>query len=145
MPSPRSPLSPYTTLFRSSGAWPVKPTTAAARRRPLRTTSSSLKQGGPAIWLGLRSEERVSRNAEPEISTLSLHDALPIFRSLACEANDGSSPSATITDNIIVAEARRPGNMARPKIGRAGQQECRARDLHSLPTRRSSDLQEPGL
>src|SRR5258708_1434572 len=30
-------------------------------------------------WFGLRSEERFSRNAETEIYTLSLHDALPIL------------------------------------------------------------------
>src|SRR5215211_5200805 len=34
----------------------------------------------PVIWLlvSMRSEERFSRNAETEIYTLSLHDALPI-------------------------------------------------------------------
>src|SRR4028119_469159 len=34
-------------------------------------------------------------------------------------------------------------SFSRAEIGRAVQQECRDRDLHSFPTRRSSDLQVP--
>src|SRR6476661_7082733 len=34
-------------------------------------------------------------------------------------------------------------NITKIEIGRAGQQECRDRDLHSFPTRRSSDLDNP--
>src|SRR5205823_3706360 len=35
---------------------------------------------------------------------------------------------------------RRPSRRSRQQIGRAVQQECRDRYLHSFPTRRSSDL-----
>src|SRR4026209_280445 len=88
----------------------------------------------------MRSEERFSRNAETEIYTLSLHDALPIW----------VQSSTSKAEPRVGRRTELPTKSGNPKvlidgfrhdeIGRAVQQECRDRDLHSFPTRRSSDL-----
>src|ERR1051326_7308624 len=85
---PRSTLFPYTTLFRSIGFPPVVST------RTSRKPASRSKALSPAIEN--RSEEHTSEllshsfisyslfffndTATPQIYTLSLHDALPIYR-----------------------------------------------------------------
>src|SRR6266540_3430239 len=88
----------------------------------------------------MRSEARFSRNAETEIDTLSLHDALPIYftrRQVAIQnrvaSNIGISQSTFSVKDIA-------GDPVLYEIGSAVQQECRDRDRHSFPTRRSSDL-----
>src|SRR4028119_803014 len=90
--------------------------------------------------MAMRSEERFSRNAETEIYTLSLHDALPISQ---------TSTSISYSDlrfNVGYRWKNGVLNFGKDnlsygyEIGRAVQQECRDRDLHSFPTRRSSDL-----
>src|SRR4028119_161148 len=78
MPSPRSTLFPYTTLFRShhhvAGGKDLKAggTHSGCAHHMLANKEVRISSGNK------RSEERFSRNAEPEIYTLSLHDALPI-------------------------------------------------------------------
>src|SRR5450631_3150440 len=75
-----------------------------------------------------RSEERFSRNAETEIYTLSLHDALPILK-------DGvnATPLPTVNTTGYIDHAAFLGtinpdtNKSGMEIGRAVQQECRDR------------------
>src|SRR4026207_2247363 len=140
MPSPSSPRFPYPTLFRSTIEHLTRDYVEGpegSKRAHFEEWSRLVnKRTDPA----LRSEERVSRNAEPELSTLSLPDALPIYdrapdpglrggaRGIQARAFRGMEPPGR--------QAHRP----RAQIGRAGQQECRARALHAFPTRRSSDL-----
>src|SRR4026209_2538039 len=89
-----------------------------------------------------RSEERFSRNAETEIYTLSLHDALPIWVKGWCQTRyDLIFPNSWCVNNPVISyDSIRL--LLNGEIGRAVQQECRDRDLHSFPTRRSSDLGE---
>src|SRR4028119_980552 len=140
MPSPRSTLFPYTTLFRSVvdmediKAGIPEYADAIVEQMTKVKTEKLLKK---AVR---RSEERFSRNAEPEIYTLSLHDALPICRGYGGyqSRNSGIRRCDSRTDDQ--GENREAAEKGGQKIGRAVQQECRARDLHSFPTRRSSDL-----
>src|SRR4026208_832737 len=93
----------------------------------------------------IRSEERVSRDAEPEIYTLSLHDALPICTRPRCR---GIRRTVWLDARSVYHQINRRSehiNGLPDQIGRAGQQGCRARDLHSFPTRRSSDLYSAAL
>src|SRR4028118_2249167 len=143
MPSPRSTLFPYTTLFRSFFA--ERPMAEIAGQLGVTESRVSQMRAEALILMreAMRSEERFSRNAEPEIYTLSLHDALPIFLR---RATDGRDRRAARRDRVpCLADACRGSDPdARgDEIGRAVQQECRARDLHSFPTRRSSDLSSP--
>src|SRR6266542_1659928 len=84
MPRPRSTLFPYTTLFRSYPRFPAPVEFIAAviayYVHPVNIQTACLIISND----GSRSEERFSRNAETEIYTLSLHDALPILPSLSC-------------------------------------------------------------
>src|ERR1051326_2105222 len=84
---PRSPLFPYTTLFRST-------TEAAIAEAPKKNAGGAGGMPGGGMG-GMRSEEHTSElqshsfisyavfclndTAPTEISTLSLHDALPIY------------------------------------------------------------------
>src|SRR4026207_2109438 len=140
MPRPRSTLFPYTTLFRSG-----------LKLSPVHSVLIEMSVLGWKEYelevmrdvfgnFVVRSEERFSRNAETEIYTLSLHDALPIWP----QAESGSQRSdrnerARLERVRTRSDARRVRKLRR-QIGRAVQQECRDRDLHSFPTRRSSDL-----
>src|ERR1051325_8261056 len=94
---PRSPLFPYTTLFRSGPPSPPGAVRAG--------TASSTSCGQNSLWTGCRSEEHTSELQSPhvisyavlffndpattEISTLSLHDALPIWTTLATGRSPG--------------------------------------------------------
>src|SRR3990172_3635144 len=83
---PRSPLFPYTTLFRSSA-------TRRARRATFSTRSTRRRRSGTASRSRDRKSTRLNSThryisyplfffndtAPTEISPLSLHDALPIF------------------------------------------------------------------
>src|SRR4028118_1244248 len=140
MPSPRSPLFPYTTLFRSGCAVPAQvlpEVNAPSVVAPVTPGERDLLYMPPPPQ---RSEERVSRNAEPEISTLSLHDALPIWLRGSCTSAAGGERSVGCCAGNSGRARPALHAAASAEIGRAGQQECRARDLHSFPTRRSSDL-----
>src|SRR4026208_1425175 len=140
MPSPRSTLFPYTPLFRSGRS----PSTGCSKRTRAIPARPWVQPRWPTSCgpgsCGTRSEERVSRNAEPEIYTLSLHAALPIWTlsidgvQQANSGHPGAPMGAAPMAYILWTR------FLRHEIGRAGQQECRARDLHSFPTRRSSDL-----
>src|SRR4028119_2260038 len=87
-----------------------------------------------------RSEERFSRNAETEIYTLSLHDALPILVLLQRSQGLVQAAWCLLDARLFQLQRRRLVDVEVHQIGRAVQQECRDRDLHSFPTRRSSDL-----
>src|SRR4028118_2268468 len=140
MPSPRSTLFPYTTLFRSAEARLLAPDRDQHRGLDAVAPADVAQPrqiGGVAL---ARSEERVSRNAEPEIYTLSLHDALPICRSSSPCPRSRPAPRARRRSAGRCRAAAADWRRSAREIGRAGQQECRARDLHSFPTRRSSDL-----
>src|SRR4028119_1031033 len=87
-----------------------------------------------------RSEERFSRNAETEIYTLSLHDALPIFTWEKLRTVNVGLDAQLFNNHVSFTAEYFNKTTFDIKIGRAVQQECRDRDLHSFPTRRSSDL-----
>src|SRR4028118_365755 len=80
MPRPRSTLFPYTTLFRSRADFLNSDAKGSAARLESARSSPLHLLGCGLHFLLWRSEERFSRNAETEIYTLSLHDALPISR-----------------------------------------------------------------
>src|SRR5580658_3400744 len=78
MPRPRSTLFPYTTLFRSAE---FTENIINGVERPVKAAelfAFTLRVRAGNTDNSARSEERFSRNAETEIYTLSLHDALPI-------------------------------------------------------------------
>src|SRR4028119_1111894 len=87
MPRPRSTLFPYTTLFRSALSELAKDLGKADIHKRYAPYAQNYKN----LWWDkynlFRSEERFSRNAETEIYTLSLHDALPI-----CVERTGKRP-----------------------------------------------------
>src|SRR4026207_2446164 len=142
MPSPRSPLFPSTTLFRSvrtpdQGYWRLVSATC--------WSSNAVKSFATWTRLGvgsLRSEEGFSRNAEPEISTLSLHDALPICQNTRPGVLEIGICNVLVQQRGQVVRYLDQTRRGQLEIGRGVQQECRARDLHSFPPRRSSDLSE---
>src|SRR3989337_170319 len=81
--------------------------------------------------------------SQPEIYTLSLHDALPI--------SGRTVMKAIARDRQIQARLRHGANCPGGRGGRTRRPrsekhtaEIPARDLHSFPTRRSSDLREDG-
>src|SRR5215471_14597538 len=78
MPRPRSTLFPYTTLFRSDRLEAFYDNPNALRDYFRDIGRMVLAAEGRKDHTTNRSEERFSRNAETEIYTLSLHDALPI-------------------------------------------------------------------
>src|SRR4028118_2201633 len=135
---PRSTLFPYTTLFRSLLQFARFDSTLAVQE-PRTVVALRLMFTFVPVALVLvgRSEERFSRNAE--IYTLSLHDALPISPAI-CKIRQhpgGARAPHSCCPSIDVHLCPSRACSGR-KIGRAVQQECR--DLHSFPTRRSSDL-----
>src|SRR5579864_8422527 len=78
MPRPRSTLFPYTTLFRSRKANDSHADCYQYFCVPEYGTANGRLHFHAVHFMRTRSEERFSRNAETEIYTLSLHDALPI-------------------------------------------------------------------
>src|ERR1044072_1504156 len=105
---PRSTLFPYTTLFRSTGGGPWRPSTARARSCWAATT-----------WRGARTADRKSTRlnsshtdisrmpssffndtATTEIYTLSLHDALPIYRRWPLATEYSESPKLLGSDDV---------------------------------------------
>src|SRR4026209_352654 len=78
MPRPRSTPLPYTTLFRSELMKNLKVDEEDLDEEVAGTGGSASLPLGVGATERQRSEERVSRNAETEIYTPSLHDALPI-------------------------------------------------------------------
>src|SRR4026209_829239 len=87
-----------------------------------------------------RSEERFSRNAEPDLYTSALQDALAIFHQWSLP--DVREPDEVVLVGNAIHQLGLTGraNDRRGEIGRAVQQECRARSLHFCPTGRSRDL-----
>src|SRR3989338_5261222 len=96
---PRSPLFPYTTLFRSLGAVPEMLGLAAVLIDPFRAgeevdialdrKSTRLNSSHSSISSAL---SFFNDPAPTEISTLSLHDALPISRRRSGNAGAGRGP-----------------------------------------------------
>src|SRR4026209_328772 len=78
MPRPRSTPFPYTTLFRSRPRGRGRGSIHGGNGIEARKHSGGNRQSHLNLTTKMRSEERFSRNAETEIYTLSLHDALPI-------------------------------------------------------------------
>src|SRR5713101_5456738 len=76
---------------------PVSSWKALNLRKTLLMASSVRLKPLNCSRLPCRSEERFSRNAETDIYTLSLHDALPIYIQTACLIMEG----AEFTENII--------------------------------------------
>src|SRR4028118_577827 len=144
MPGPRSTLFPYTTLFRSRRRWPRSRNWSARRRRRTPPTPACWWTRARPARARRRSEGRVRRNAGTEIYTLSLHDSLPISAKVA-EVKElvGKTAQANAAYARMLVDESATSTRA-TKIGRAGQEECRDRDLHSFPTRLSSDLGEGG-
>src|SRR5262250_1568494 len=140
MPRPRSTLFPYTTLFRSRGCLTVPRLTLMSLIKMMLVMVSVAAISKTFGLLQMRSEERFSRNAETEIYTLSLHDALPIsWMPDRTEANPNELNQDDARYGFRCCHLKNIWT-APNEIGRAVQQECRDRDLHSFPTRRSSDL-----
>src|ERR1044072_8144854 len=138
--TPRSTLFPYTTLFRSR--------VVCALMLPTRRASDHLLPlvlvmlAGAVLWNAHATDRKRTRldSRHTEIYTLSLHDALPISRSVRAHAPDTEvvGPPAAAR----AGHARRGGALERA-CDRSEEDTSRLpphRDLHSFPTRRSSDL-----
>src|SRR5476649_2174206 len=81
-------------------------------------------------------------SSHTEIYTLSLHDALPISLKLATGAGKTTVMAMIIAWQTINA-VRRPGSKHFTRRSEEHTSELQShRDLHSFPTRRSSDLAE---
>src|ERR1035438_1385903 len=91
----------------------------------------------------------ISYAASTEISTLSLHDALPISRCLTCRRTPGAfarSPRNTAVTTMDGRRIRRGSEEHTSELQSLRHLVCRLhRDLHSFPTRRSSDLSVPDM
>src|ERR671917_39061 len=84
-------------------------------------------------------------SSHTEIYTLFLHDALPIFSTAASSVSWSASPATRLSRSK--AEASGP-NAASARSSRSEEHTSELqshRDLHSFPTRRSSDLQHRGV
>src|SRR5476649_85345 len=89
--------------------------------------------------MGDRKSTRLN-SSHTEIYTLSLHDALPIFGGAIVLLHLAGFEQATVVDRIL---GPRHGFQTDPRNGRSEEHTSELqshRDLHSFPTRRSSDL-----
>src|ERR1035437_4171451 len=93
------------------------------------------------VWMAWADRKSTRLNSShAEIYTLSLHDALPIYdvglESIACELS-GQLTAIILTEHLKMGRVRLDG------VGRSEEHTSELqsrRDLHSFPTRRSSDL-----
>src|SRR5258708_7625566 len=83
------------------------------------------------------SQEAVQNQNEPQLRDENAHNDKSVHGVLNPTYQAGLRRDAVQPD--IEAERKKRDEI---EIGRAVQQECRDRDLHSFPTRRSSDLKE---
>src|SRR5260370_1186442 len=84
------------------------------------------------------SQEAVQNQNEPQLRDENAHNDKSVHGVLNPTYQAGLRRDAVQPD--IEAERKKRDEIEAGKIGRAVQQECRDRDLHSFPTRRSSDL-----
>src|SRR5476649_2083774 len=94
------------------------------------------------ISLSDRKSTRLN-SSHTEIYTLSLHDALPI-----CDVRLVNGPPRRLVEAQLLARIRRVGNQLAHEDFFVRSEEHTSelqshRDLHSFPTRRSSDLRRP--
>src|ERR1044072_2994366 len=79
-------------------------------------------------------------SSHTEIYTLSLHDALPIFLQLERIGRD----RVPVQRNLVAQRANERALRGRERVGHRSEEHTSElqshRDLHSFPTRRSSDL-----
>src|SRR5260370_1415668 len=78
-------------------------------------------------------------SSAPVLQTPKATSSTLYFDSLTVNAGNGGFLHCIQMDTSVNA-ANQVVSVGADKIGRAVQQECRDRDLHSFPTRRSSDL-----
>src|ERR1044071_2254215 len=145
---PRSTLFPYTTLFRSIDVHPPNPDYPDGFAMNL--TDGILRARYRDSWEDRKStrlnssHEWIYGTPPTEIYTLSLHDALPIYRRPSAEPG--------LSGRVRDESHRRNSSRAIPRlVGRSEEHTSELqsrvdiwyaahRDLHSFPTRRSSDL-----
>src|SRR5476649_2802753 len=92
----------------------------------------------------LRSEEHTLNSSHTEIYTLSLHDALPIYGGQVKNLFDAFYWAIVTVATVGYGDISPQTTGGRIEIGRAHSELQSHRDLHSFPTRRSSDLWRPG-
>src|SRR5476649_2028818 len=104
-------------------------------QRPLRMASA-----GMMVCIGRDRKSTRLNSSHTVIYTLSLHDALPIYlgvtHRLEMRAHD---PKAHVAAAVAHGERRNDG-VHRPRSEEHTSELQSHRDLHSFPTRRSSDL-----
>src|SRR5476649_600610 len=111
--------------------------------RSFRTATPSVRRSSWAAWRWRSSADRKStrlNSSHTEIYTLSLHDALPISRVAVIGA---AVVDALFPNSNPVGQKIKLGRMEMEIIGRSEEHTSELqshRDLHSFPTRRSSDL-----
>src|SRR5476649_1932596 len=115
--------------------------TWAVSGRPRRRAVSSSRRaisGGREMARDRKSTRLNSSHTE--IYTLSLHDALPIFALAAIDVDVGGERQAEAARGVELPA----GHLGRPRDGPRSEEHTSElqshRDLHSFPTRRSSDL-----
>src|SRR5476649_2671695 len=92
-------------------------------------------------WLPVRDRKSTRLNSShTEIYTLSLHDALPILEAIAAQVHQ----SAAVLKVLAESRVHGLGVVFRVAAGERSEEHTSElqshRDLHSFPTRRSSDL-----
>src|SRR6476620_8602207 len=152
-PPPRTTLFPYTTLFRS----PPFEHAVSRRSNRRRDRARPAPDGGPrrgtvADRKSTRlnsSHANISYAAPTENYTLSLHDALPISTIRACgfpAVEPAPRPCASCARRRAAA---RDGSRSEEHTSELQSRQylvCRPhRELHSFPTRRSSDLHHSSM
>src|SRR5919199_1605482 len=127
-------------MFISSMITPFSRSISSAAKRECRSMSTSTSSATSRC-----SDRKSTRlnSSHTEIYTLSLHDALPIFHLL--------DDHALLALDLVRGEARVPEHVdehVERHVAVLGSEEHTSelqshRDLHSFPTRRSSDLSSP--
>src|SRR5476649_1571827 len=92
-----------------------------------------------AFWMRDRKSTRLN-SSHTVIYTLSLHDALPIFRRPRLDGNAATQPRLGEVEQVAHHPRRAFGRVLDARSEEHTSELQSHRDLHSFPTRRSSDL-----
>src|ERR687893_830036 len=144
VPSPATSLVAVATSRTSCAPWFSKTSSTSISRAIV--TPSLVMVGAPNFTNDGVTDRKSTRlnSSHTEIYTLSLHDALPILRALVLE--DVLDLDLTCDRDAVVGDGRGAElHQRRRHRSEEHTSELQShRDLHSFPTRRSSDLARPG-
>src|SRR5882672_3025630 len=131
------PASRYWRRRRCSANWSVREKCSASARRPWTGWASRLRS---AKRVSARSESTRLNSSHTVIYTLSLHDALPISEMLGELERQGEVQRFGPPSLDWMGIPLKIGEESFGEIGKHTSELQSHSDLHSFPTRRSSDL-----